>query len=104
MESEREAHDLLKAQYMQSRLGEEFEGVVSGVTNFGIFVELDNMVEGLVHITALGDDYYIFDERTRSLVGERTGKRYNLGQTVRVQVAAAKLAPPSVDFVLHNTD
>ncbi|MFZ5974953.1 MAG: ribonuclease R family protein, partial [Bacillota bacterium] len=104
MESEREAHDLLKAQYMQSRLGEVFDGVISSVTSFGIFVELDNTVEGLVHITALHDDYYIFDERTRTLTGERSGKKYSLGQAVRVQVAAAKLAPPSVDFVLHNRD
>ena len=102
MESEREAHDLLKARYMQSRLGEVYGGVISSVTGFGIFVELDNTVEGLVHITALGDDYYVFDERTRTLTGERSGNRYSLGQPVRVQVAAAKLAPPSVDFVLHK--
>jgi ribonuclease R len=102
MESEREAHDLLKAQYMQSRLGEVYDGVVSGVTNFGIFVELDNTVEGLVHITALNNDYYAYDESARTLTGERTGKRYSLGQAVRVQVAAARLAPPSVDLVLHE--
>ena len=104
MESEREADDLLRAQYMQSRLGEVCDGVISGVTGFGIFVELDNTVEGLVHITALNDDYYTYDEQKRTLSGERTGKRYRLGQAVRVQVAAAKLAPPSVDFVLHNGD
>lgn len=102
MESEREAHDLMKAQFMRSRLGEVYDGVISGVTGFGIFVELDNTVEGLVHITGLGDDYYVFDEAARALVGERTGKRYVLGQPVRVQVAAVKLAPPSVDFVLHE--
>lgn len=70
---------------MQDRIGEEFEGVISSVTSFGVFVELPNTIEGLVHITDLDDDYYVYNESQLSLIGERTRKIYKLGDKVKVQ-------------------
>ena len=70
-EAEREVDDLKKAEYMMDRIGEEFEGIISSVTSFGIFVELPNTVEGLVHINDLDDDYYIYDEQHLMLLGQR---------------------------------
>ncbi len=84
---EREAIDIMKARYMKSRIGEEFEGLITGVVPFGIFVEIkDILVEGLVRINLLQDDEYVFDEPAHRLVGIRTGKTYRLGDTVRVKV------------------
>ncbi|MEG0297913.1 MAG: ribonuclease R [Clostridium sp.] len=83
-EAEREVDDLKKAEYMLERVGEEFNGIISSVTSFGVFVELPNTIEGLVHITDLDDDYYIFDEQHLCLIGERTKKIYRLGDEVRV--------------------
>ncbi len=86
-EVEWEAIDILKARYMRSRIGEEFEGIITGVTQFGLFVEIkENLVEGLVKITSLTDDDYVYDEPAHRLVGIRTGKVYRLGDTVRVRV------------------
>lgn len=84
-DAEREVDDLKKAEYMQDRIGEEFEGVISSVTSFGVFVELPNTIEGLVHITDLDDDYYVYNESQLSLIGERTRKIYKLGDKVKVQ-------------------
>ena len=84
-EAEREVDDLKKAEYMLERIGEEADGIISSVTSFGIFVELPNTIEGLVHITALDDDYYIYNEKNLSLTGERTKKSYKLGETVRIK-------------------
>ena len=83
-EAEREVDDLKKAEYMKDRIGQEFEGIISSVTSFGIFVELPNTIEGLVHITDLDDDYYVFDEQHLCLIGERTKKIYRLGDEVKV--------------------
>ena len=83
-EAEREVDDLKKAEYMMDRIGEEFEGIISSVTSFGIFVELPNTVEGLVHITDLDDDYYVYDEQHLMLLGQRTKKIYRLGDSVKV--------------------
>ena len=80
---------LKKAEYMSYHLGEEFDGIISGVTGYGLYVELGNTVEGLVHITALKDDYYTFDQETHELRGELTKKVYHLGQKIRVRVADA---------------
>jgi ribonuclease R len=86
---------------MREHLGEEFSGVVSAVTSFGIFVTLDAMfVEGLVHITELGGEYYRFDEARQELRGERTGMRYVLGTRVRVQVSRVDLDGRRIDFRL----
>ena len=87
-EAERETDKLKKVQYMERFIGQEFEGVISGVTSWGFYVELPNTVEGLVHISELRDDYYVFLEERYELSGEMTGKTYKLGQTIRVQLAA----------------
>ena len=95
----REAVDWLKCEYMQNKVGEEFSGVITGVTNFGIFVKLtDIYVEGLVHITALENDYYHYDAAKHRLMGERTGKQYNLIDPIRVRVADVDLDERQIDF------
>ncbi len=85
-EAERETVKLKKVEYMKQHVGEVFEGVISGVTTWGLYVELPNTVEGMVHITALKDDYYYYTEETYELVGERTKNVSSLGQTVKIQV------------------
>jgi ribonuclease R len=99
-EAERETDDLKKAEYMQDKIGMEFDGIISGVTNYGIYVELDNTVEGLVRMTALDDDYYVFNEKHYCLIGERTRKVYRLGDTIRIRVSQVDIAARNVDFVL----
>ena len=100
-EASRDVEAWLKCKYMRDHLGEEFGGVVSSVTSFGIFVTLDAMyVEGLVHITELGGEYYRFDEARQELRGERTGMRYALGTRVRVQVSRVDLDGRRIDFRL----
>jgi len=84
VDAEREVDDLKKAEYMMDKIGEEFEGIISSVTSFGMFVELPNTIEGLVHISELHDDYYIYDEKHLALVGERTKNIYRLGDEVKV--------------------
>ncbi|HHJ64958.1 MAG TPA: S1 RNA-binding domain-containing protein, partial [Aquifex aeolicus] len=88
-EVEWEAIDILKARYMRSRLGEVFEGVITGVVPFGFFVEIkETLVEGLVRVTSLTDDDYVFDEPAHRFVGVKTGRIYRLGDTVKVRVLA----------------
>ena len=99
-EAERESDKMKKAEYMSYHLGEEFDGIISGVTGYGLYVELGNTVEGLVHITALKDDYYTFDQETHELRGELTKKVYHLGQKIRVRVAEADAVKRSVDFTI----
>lgn len=97
-EAERESDRLKKAEYMSYHLGEEFEGIISGVASYGFYVELPNTVEGLVHVTTLADDYYAFDEEKYELRGEMSGKIYHLGQKIRVRVADADAMTRTVDF------
>ena len=99
-EAERESDKLKKAEYMSYHLGEEFEGIISGVTGWGLYVELPNTVEGLVHVNTLRDDYYIFDQETYELRGEMTKKVYKLGDKVSVRVADADKMLKTVDFEL----
>lgn len=99
-EAERESDRLKKAEYMSYHLGEEFEGIISGVTAYGLYVELSNTVEGLVHVTTLSDDYYTFDEEKYELRGEMSKKVYHLGQKIRVRVADADAMTRTVDFVV----
>ena len=99
-EAERESDKLKKAEYMSYHLGEEFEGIISGVTGWGLYVELPNTVEGLVHVNTLRDDYYIFDQESYELRGEMTKKVYKLGDKVRVRVAEADKMLKTVDFEL----
>lgn len=97
-EAEREVDDLKKAEYMLDRINEEFEGVISSVTSFGIFVELPNTIEGLVHITALDDDYYVYDEKHICLIGERTKKVYRLGDSVKVKCSKVDIPNREIFF------
>ena len=99
-EAERESDKLKKAEYMSYHLGEEFEGIISGVTGWGLYVELPNTVEGLVHVNTLRDDYYVFDQESYELRGEMTNKVYKLGDKVRVRVADADKMLKTVDFEL----
>lgn len=99
-EAERETIKLKKCEYMAKHIGEEFEGVISGVTEWGFFVELPNTVEGLVRVTELKDDFYQFYEDTYELVGEATNKRYKLGQKIRVVVEATDKLMRTIDFAL----
>ena len=99
-EAERESDKLKKAEYMSYHLGEEFEGIISGVTGWGLYVELPNTVEGLVHVNTLRDDYYVFDQESYELCGEMTKKVYKLGDKVRVRVAEADKMLKTVDFEL----
>jgi ribonuclease R len=98
VDAERETDDLKKAEYMLERIGEEFEGVISGVTSFGIFVELPNTIEGLVHVSYLTDDYYHFHQKMYALVGERTGKQFRIGDVVQVRVANVNVDERAIDF------
>lgn len=99
-EAERESDRMKKAEYMSYHLGEEFEGIISGVTGYGLYVELPNTVEGLVHITCLKDDYYEYDQEAFELRGQVTKKVYHLGQKIKVRVADADAMKRSVDFTL----
>ena len=101
-EAEREAEKLKKAEYMRAHIGEIYEGVVSGVTGWGIYVELPNTVEGLVHISKISGDYYVYNENTYELVGQGTGKKYSLGQYIRVCVNSVDIALRTVDFILAD--
>lgn len=99
-EAEREVDDLKKAQYMSERIGQEFDGIVSSVTNFGIFVQLDNTIEGLVHFNNMDDDFYRFDEENYYIIGERTNRIYRLGDEVRIEVIGADVGKRNIDFRL----
>lgn len=103
-EAERETVKLKKVEYMKAHVGEEFDGVISGVTGWGIYVELPNTVEGLVSVNSMWDDYYIYDENAFCLTGESTGKTYRLGQKVTVVVEDADPATRTVDFRLKREE
>ena len=100
VDAEREVDDLKKAEYMADKIGEEYVGTISSVTNFGLFVELANTVEGLIHVSYMIDDYYHFDERSYALIGERTGNVYRIGEEVKVKVISVNIEERSVDFEL----
>lgn len=102
MECEREVDKMKEAEYMESKIGYQYDGIVTGVTAFGIFVELPNTIEGLVHITDLNDDYYLFDEKSLKLVGKRKRKEYFLGKKVRIRVKKASKKLRQIDFELVN--
>lgn len=103
-EAEREVDDLKKAEYMLDRIGEEFDGIISSVTSFGMFVELPNTIEGLVHITALDDDYYIYDEAHLCLIGERTKKIYRLGDTAKVVCSRVDIPNREIFFDIIESE
>jgi len=99
-EIERDCDKIKIAEYMSDKIGEEYEGVVSGVTSFGIFVELENSVEGLVHISNMVDDFYIFDNEKRELYGKTSGKVFKLGDKVKIRVHSVSIARAEIDFML----
>lgn len=98
VEAERDTDALKKAQFMSDKIGEEFVGMVSSVTNFGMFIELPNTVEGLVHMSNMTDDYYRFDDRHMVLIGERSGRQFHIGDEVTVRVTNVVIEESSVDF------
>ncbi len=101
VEAEREFMDVQKVRLMEPHVGETFSGVISGVTNFGFFVELDTyFIQGLVHVTNLGSDYYVFDENRQTLSGRRNGHTFAMGQKVKVQLASANVLKRQIDFQL----
>ena len=102
-EATRDAVDWLKCEYMQEKVGETYPGRVTSVTSFGLFVELENIyVEGLVHITALDNDYYHYDPVKHRLTGERTGQTFRLGDPIRVKVVRVDLDERKIDFTLDS--
>ena len=99
-ETERETIKLKKAEYMADHIGEVFEGVISGVTSWGIYVELPNSIEGMIHLSSLSDDYYVFDEEKYQVVGESRGKVYSLGDPLTIRVAEVDVENRTIDFRL----
>ena len=103
-EAEREVDKMKKAEYMEQFIGETFEGVISGMNTWGMYVELPNTVEGMVHVTALKDDYYFYDEERYLMIGERTNKTYKLGEKVKVVVTGVDKLLKTIDFELADEE
>ena len=101
---ERESEDIKKAEYMESRIGQEYEGIVSSITSFGMFVELENTVEGLIRFDKMGDEYFIYDEDRKRLIGERTNKIYKIGDKVKIKVDKASKLLRQIDFELVDNN
>lgn len=99
---EREAEDIKKAEYMENKIGEEYEGIISSITNFGIFVELENTIEGLIRYETLGDEYFIYNEERREAIGEYSNKIYKIGDKVKIRVAGANKALRRIDFEIAD--
>lgn len=97
-EAERETDKLKKAEYMQRHIGEIYEGVISGITNWGVYVELPNTVEGMIHVSALPGDYFYYDEAAYEMTGQATGRKYKLGETVTIRVHAVDKMSRTIDF------
>lgn len=104
MDAERAADDRKKAEYMLNHIGEEFDGTVSGVSGYGFYVELPSTIEGLVHISTLDDDYYVYDEAHYRLIGQNTHRIFRLGDKVRVRASKADIESRNVDFVLAEKE
>lgn len=98
VDAERETDALKKAEFMLDKVGEEFEGIISSVTNFGIFVELENTVEGLIRLSDLADDYYHYHDKLHALIGERTSRMFRIGDEVKVRVARVNMSDHTIDF------
>ena len=100
---ERDVEDMKKAEYMLQHIGEEFEGMISSVTRFGFFVELENTIEGLVHISELKGDYFEYDDFKNRLVGQKTGKIYSLLDPIKVRCVRANKTEGNIDFEVVET-
>ncbi|PAD22854.1 ribonuclease R [Terribacillus saccharophilus] len=98
VDAERETDDLKKAEFMQDKVGEEFDGVISSVTGFGLFVELPNTIEGLVHVSYLTDDFYHFDDKRYAMIGERTGNQFRIGDEITIRVVKVNIEERIIDF------
>lgn len=98
VDAERDTDQLKKAEYMLDKVGEEFEGIISSVTSFGMFIELENTVEGLIRLSALTDDYYHFDEASMALIGERTSRVFRIGDEVKIRVERVNMDDHTIDF------
>ncbi|MEN8701611.1 ribonuclease R [Bacillus infantis] len=98
VEAERETDELKKAEYMADKIGEEYDGIISSVTNFGMFVELPNTIEGLIHVSYMTDDYYRYDERHFAMIGEKTGNVFRIGDEITVRVINVNKDERSIDF------
>lgn len=98
IDTERDVEDMKKAEYMEKHIGEVYEGVISSVTSFGFFVELENTIEGLVHMTTLIDDYYVFDDKNLVLIGEHTNRVFRLGNRVKIRVSQVNKKERTIDF------
>lgn len=103
-EVEREVEKLKKAEYMERHIGQQYKGVISGVTGWGIYVELPNTIEGMVHVSKLPGDYYNYDESSYSMTGERTGRKWKLGQPVEIVVAGVDKILKNIDFEMIEED
>ena len=90
------------AEYMMDHIGEEYKGMISGVTSFGMFIQLPNMIEGLVHINDIPGDYYNYNEKTMSLIGQKTKKKYQIGNEVTVIVKSASKEDSYIDFEIKE--
>ena len=103
-EAERETDKIKKVLYMKKHIGEVFSGIISSVTEWGLYVELDNTIEGLVHVSTLDDDFYLFDKENFCMRGEKTLKEYKIGQRVNVCVMQANKLERTIDFVMVNEE
>jgi len=103
-EAERDTEKLKKMQYMSKRIGEVFEGVISGITNYGLYVELPNTVEGMVHVTSLKDDYYFYDEERYELIGQDSKNIYKLGQKLKIKVSSTDKINRTIDFEIYEEE
>ena len=99
-ETERETVKIKKAEYMMERIGKRYSGIVTGITSYGMYVELPNTVEGLVHVSRIYDDRYYFQEETWELVGMDTGRVFRLGDSVKIRVVSADKMTKNIDFEL----
>ena len=93
-----------KAEFMEDKIGNVYDGIISSVTNFGIFVELENTVEGLIRFEDLGDEYFIYNESNRTLIGEKSNKIYKIGDKVKIKVIKASKEAREIDFAIENDE
>lgn len=103
-EAEREVEKLKKTEYMEARIGEVYEGVISGITGWGIYVELPNTIEGMIHVATLAGDYYRYDEQNYEMVGKDTGRTFRLGQNIKIMVKGADKWERTIDFSLYDEE
>ena len=93
-----ESVDIKMAEYMENHIGEEYDGIISSITSFGVFVELENTVEGMIRFDKLGDEYFVYDEDRKTLLGEKTKTMYHIGDKIRIRVIRADKATRQIDF------